>query len=304
MTPGDHPTADPRPPGPVVVGVDGSRAAQHAVRWAARTAAARGHTLRIVHGLGLGTTGLLLGSDQLGSPGVLDTLRQKGADCVGAAVALAREVAPGLDIDTEIADAGAARVLIEQSRDAHLVVLGVSGSGGALTRLGSTLIAVVAHGHGAIVVVRGEEENASEPAAQPVVVGVDGNPAGQAAVRVAFAEADARGVPLVAVHAWSDLPVGGLPGTMPELDDMTEAEAHRTLQEQLTRCQDRYPDVVVVRKAYLSGPRDRLIGWSRSAQLLVVGSRGRGGFRGLLLGSTSQSLVQQAHCPVMVVHQD
>ncbi|MFJ1460395.1 universal stress protein [Nocardia sp. N2S4-5] len=303
MTHGTNPAADPRPPGDIVVGVDGSRASDSAVRWAARTAAERGRPLRILHGLGLTTAGLLLGSDRIGASDALEKLRRKADECVAGAVALARETAPELDIDTEVSDLGPARFLIERSGSAHLVVLGVSGTGGALTRLGSTLMAVVAHGHGAIVVVRGTDEEDPDMSARPVVVGVDGNPAGQAATRVAFAEAAALGVPLVAVHTWSDLPVGGLPGAPPELDPMTEAEAQRTLQEQLGRCQEQYPDVVIVRKVYLSGPRDRLIGWSRSAQLLVVGSRGRGGFRGLLLGSTSQTLVQQSHCPVMVVHQ-
>ena len=66
----------------------------------------------------------------------------------------------------------------------------------------------------------------------------------------------------------------------------------------------KYPDVGVTRKVDHSGPARMLTKYSTFAQLVVVGSRGRGGFSGLLLGSTSSALVQHAHCPVMVVHPD
>ncbi len=75
----------------------------------------------------------------------------------------------------------------------------------------------------------------------------------------------------------------------------------RSSPERLAGWRDRYPDVEVQRELYIDGPRTHLLAWSQKAQLVVVGSRGRGGFRGLLLGSTSNELVQKAQCPVMVV---
>ncbi|RDI51144.1 universal stress protein family protein [Nocardia mexicana] len=74
------------------------------------------------------------------------------------------------------------------------------------------------------------------------------------------------------------------------------------LAERMAGWSEKYPDVRVTRRKYLSDPVTVLQHWSGSAQLVVVGSRGRGGFLGMLLGSTSNSLVQHAKCPVMVVH--
>ncbi|BCK56077.1 hypothetical protein NWFMUON74_38490 [Nocardia wallacei] len=75
-----------------------------------------------------------------------------------------------------------------------------------------------------------------------------------------------------------------------------------SLAERLAGWQEKYPQVPVRRQVAPAEPKADLLRWSNSAQLLVVGSRGRGGVRGLLLGSTSNFLVQHAHCPVMVVH--
>ncbi|QBS44782.1 hypothetical protein DMB37_36560 [Nocardia sp. CS682] len=72
--------------------------------------------------------------------------------------------------------------------------------------------------------------------------------------------------------------------------------------ERLAGWQEKYPDVTVTRKVYRTEPTEQLAEWSNSAQLIVVGSRGRGGFTGMLLGSTSHFLVQHAHCPVLVAH--
>ncbi|MFC4128435.1 universal stress protein [Nocardia rhizosphaerae] len=123
------------------------------------------------------------------------------------------------------------------------------------------------------------------------------------AIAAAFAEAAERGAELVAVHAWSDLSEGGFAGSsyleLPIPDFGTGEEA--LLAERLAGWSERYP-VVVRREIELYGPRERLAAWSRSASLLVVGGRGRGGFRGLLLGSTSNRLVQRAECPVLVAH--
>ncbi|MGW0179444.1 universal stress protein [Nocardia sp. NPDC003345] len=286
----------------VVVGTDGTEAADRAVRWAARTAAQRGRVLHIVHGLDLTAVSASLGIYEVVAPGVLDTVRRRGRAAVDAAIALAREAAPGLHVRTEISDAEPARLLIERSADAHMVVLGGSGDNGRFAHLGSTLLAVAAHGHGAVVVARQQGADLC-PGAYPIVAGVDGSGCGQAALGAAFNEAAERRARLVAVHAWSDQRFGrvaGYPNTIS--DSHVRAEAERLLAEQLTGWQEKFPEVEVMRKVYLAGPRHQLVEWSRLAQLVVVGSRGRGGFRSLLLGSTSNALVQHSHCPVMVAH--
>jgi nucleotide-binding universal stress UspA family protein len=286
---------------PVVVGVDGSDASYAAVRWAAETAARRHRRLRIVHGMDLAATEDLFGVYDLLVPPVTDSLRRKGVGLVSAARRHAIATAAELTVETAVSPAHPARLLITESEAAHLVVLG-AGAGGGLTHLGSTLLAVAAHGHGGVVVVRGEEPRARRTG--PVVVGLDDSSFSAVAVAAAFAEASLRNAPVVAVHASSDITrntFSGLPGilTMREL----EAVAQDVLAEQLAGWSEKFPDVEVIRKVYPGGPRDQLLAWSKTAQLVVVGSRGRGGFRGILLGSTSNFLIQHAHCPVLVAHQ-
>ncbi|MEV6336005.1 universal stress protein [Nocardia vinacea] len=286
----------------VVVGTDGSEAADLAVRWAAETASQRGRGLRIVHGLDLAAAGSVYGMYDVIMPPVIDAIRREGADVLRTARRLAHQIDPGLTVETELSEANPAHLLIELSEAAHLVAIGAAGSGGTLSYLGSTLLAVASHGRGAIVVVRDTGTEQQTRRVGPVVLGIDGGPASTAAVGAAFAEASERRTRLVAVHAWSDLyfdRIAGLPYAVCDHDAETTGQA--ILAEQLAGWQEKYPDVQVIRKVYLSGPRQALREWSRSAQLLVVGSRGRGGFRGLLLGSTSDALVQTAHCPVMVV---
>ncbi|WP_433192583.1 universal stress protein [Nocardia sp. CA-107356] len=287
----------------IVVGIDGSAAADLAVRWAAETASQRGRRLRVVHGLDLAAAGAVYGIYDVITPPVIDAIRREGTDLVRTARRLAHEVDPTLTVEAEVSEADPAHLLIELSESAHLVAIGAAGSGNTPGHLGSTLLAVAAHGHGAIVVVRDTGTEQQTRRIGPVVVGADGGPVSAAAVGAGFAEASERNTQLVAVHAWSDLyydRFAGLPYTICDRDAETAGQA--ILSEQLAGWQEKYPNVQVIRKVYLSGPRLALLEWSRSAQLLVVGSRGRGGFRGLLLGSTSNALVQTAHCPVMVVH--
>ncbi|WP_433663226.1 universal stress protein [Nocardia sp. CA-128927] len=286
---------------PVVVGVDGSEAGDLAVRWAAQSASHRNRRLLIVNGLDLAATRGVMGSYDLMVPAVIDSIRKQGADLVASARTLALTIDPTLIVETEVSEDNPARLLIERSASARLVAIGASGEGGTIRHLGSTLLAVASHGHGSIVVVRGTELPTNS--AGPVVVGIDGSSVSEEAVGAAFAEASERNAPLVAVHVWSDLRLDRFTGHRGAIaDPAIEAKARAMLAEQLAGWQAKYPDVTVTREIYLSGPRHYLIEWSKAAQLLVVGSRGRGGFRGLLLGSTSNALVQRAHCPVLVVH--
>jgi nucleotide-binding universal stress UspA family protein len=135
------------------------------------------------------------------------------------------------------------------------------------------------------------------PAVAPVVVGVDGSPASESATALAFDEASRRGVELVAVHAWSDFAVSELPGI--EWSDV-QKQAEETLAERLAGYQERYPDVTVRRVVVLDRPARQLLEQSEAAQLTVVGSHGRGGFAGMLLGSVSSAVAESARMPVIV----
>ncbi|MGW5028923.1 universal stress protein, partial [Streptomyces albidoflavus] len=137
-------------------------------------------------------------------------------------------------------------------------------------------------------------------------LGLDGSPQADGAVGFAFATAARRAAPLVALHAWSNWtqPAHRNPGEpMPLVTDLDrlQDDEQRLLAEALAGWQARYPQVQVERRLLRSRTRPALIEASRSAQLVVVGARGRGGFAGLLLGSTSQALLHHADCPVAVI---
>ena len=136
-----------------------------------------------------------------------------------------------------------------------------------------------------------------------MLLGVDGSPANDPAVGFAFDAASRRGCPLTAVHTWTH-PVSTGPGDMlPLVYDTAEVEEEeaRVLEEALAGRRDKYPDVQVRRRLVRAHTRPTLIEATSRAQLAVVGTRGRGGFTGLVLGSVSQALLHHADCPVAVV---
>jgi nucleotide-binding universal stress UspA family protein len=286
----------------IVVGIDGSTGSDHAVLAATDLAAQRHLGLHIVHGLqdtaphyGIGIAGTGTG---------VDALRADGARILRAAVTLARGAGESVPTTTDMPTGPPAPLLTELSRTAGMVVVGHTGDGGFTDMLlGSTAAAVVSHAHCPVLVVRGRFGPAGPPEGGPVVVGVDGSPVSEQAVAAAFEEASARGAPLVAVHAWSDGNTDSRHRTnryLADWDSIKDVEA-LVLAERLAGWQEKYPDVEVRRELVLDRPRHALLEWSATARLVVVGSRGRGGFRGMLLGSTSLALVQHARCPVLVV---
>ncbi|OKK03715.1 universal stress protein UspA [Streptomyces sp. CB03234] len=286
--------------GLVVVGVDGSASSLAAVDVAAPEARARGARLKVVHAFIWPALHVSLGPSPLGPPE--GGLRKMADRLVAEAVERARTAAPDIDVTDVVVTGEPLTVLEAQSRTAQLVVVGSRGMGGFVGLLvGSTAVHLAAHGRCPVLVVR-ERANTDGP----VVLGVDGSAAGERAMAFAFAEAELRKAPLVALHAWTtwnapmpaprdaSVPYANPPGALAE-------EEERLLSEALAGCQERYPDVVVKHKVVRAGTREALIEASRSAQLMVVGARGRGGFTGLMLGSVSQALLHHAHCPVVVV---
>ncbi|MPZ85308.1 MAG: universal stress protein [Actinophytocola sp.] len=288
---------------PVVVGVDGSESSLRAVRWAADRCGRRGTGLRLVHACQV-PTGY--------RPGIVDegTLRtameSQSRGWLAEARQAAEQAVPGLHIDTVLEVAPSVPALVKESGDASLLVLGSRGLGGFTGLLvGSTSVELAGRARCPVVVVRGPGDEAP-PTEGPVVVGVDGTELSEAAIGFAFAEASVRQAELVALHAWTDLVLEtAFPSGAAALDFTPLAqEAEETLAERLAGRQEEYPDVHVTRKVVRERPTRALLRFAENAQLVVVGSRGRGGFRGLLLGSTSQHLLQHARCPVAVVRTD
>ncbi|MDJ0393901.1 universal stress protein [Rhodococcus sp. G-MC3] len=290
----------------IVVGIDGSKSADLALVWAASTAASRGFGLTVVTAVDIPHH---LGDEQV------DEFRAVARSRLAAAEALARETAhgaspttdgtspttAGITITAEAHDGKVTDVLLALSEKVSMVVVGASGLGESDSGLlGSTSIGLTAHASSPVAVVRGRSIDGVPPVLGPVVVGVDGSEINQAAVAVAFDEASHRGAPLTAVHVWSDVSLAHISGVPSEWEDIAAAE-EAVLAESLAGWQERYPEVDVRRVVAQDRPVRVLGQLSEQASLIVVGTRGRGGFRGMLLGSTSYALINTADCPVLVV---
>ena len=138
------------------------------------------------------------------------------------------------------------------------------------------------------------------PVQAPVLVGIDGSSASELATAIAFEEASRRNVGLIALHAWSDVDVSEWPGAdWPA----TQSISDQVLAERLAGGQKQYPDVNVHRVVVRDQPARELVKRSEEAQLLVVGSRGRGGFAEMLVGSVSERVAQLARIPVIVARE-
>jgi nucleotide-binding universal stress UspA family protein len=282
---------------PLVVGVDGSPSALHAVRWAAQEAVRRGLPLTLVHVYPT-TVGLPV---SIVEPAVVrDAMRAQGRRHLAEARSVVAEVSADLRTDTVLEAAPVVPVLVKESASASLLVLGTRGIGGfAGLLIGSTAVALAGRAHCPLIVVRGEDEAPQGP----VVVGVDGLPDGEAAIAYGFQQASLHDTDLVAVHTWTDSVADTLLLGHPEPPDFEPAQqrAYETLAERLAGWQERYPDVHVTREVVRDHPSRALLRYAEGARLVVVGTRGRGGFKGLVLGSTSQHLLHHAPCPVVVV---
>jgi len=281
----------------IIVGVDGSEPSLLATDWAAAEAARRKAPLRVVHVV---PPWLYEAPADPGASLIRDRLLQDGRNIVDLGAARARDRAPGLEVTGEQTGGQPAEALLRRARDALMVVTGPRGTGG-LTGLvlGSVAVQVATHAPCPAVVVR-----PSEPSARgEIVVGVDGSPAGAAAIGFAFEEASVRRVRLRALLAWTS-PVSTGPGDMLPLvydRELLAADEERLLAESLAGWRTEYPDVDVVPAAVRGRAARVLAEASAGADLVVVGSRGRGGFTGLLLGSVGHAVLHRAHCPVAVV---
>ncbi|ODU27167.1 MAG: hypothetical protein ABT15_21245 [Pseudonocardia sp. SCN 73-27] len=286
--------------GRIVVGIDGSDNSLAAARWAAVEARRRDLPLRLVSALawaGYAPVGL----PALGEEYERGVLLEAARSTVDLAAAAAAEAAPGVTVDVEVRGGNPAHVLVDESARATLLVVGSRGTGGFTgLRVGSVGVSVTAHATCPVVVVRGTEDGADRPDS-PVVVGVDDSGGTEPALEFAFEEAARRGVPLLAVHSWLEQVMD--PYVVPYIDwDAVAVEEERALTDTLAPWAAKFPGVEVRRSVVRDGAARALVTAAEGAALVVVGSHGYGAFRGLLLGSVGQALLQHAPCPVAVVH--
>jgi nucleotide-binding universal stress UspA family protein len=290
----------------ILVGVDGSAAALGAVRWAAHDAALRNRPLTLAHVVNAPVQGW----SRVPAPAGLKKWQEKRArEFIKSAIKVAEESTGErgpVQIDSKVLYAATVPTLVGLSKEVEMVVVGYRGHGGVLVRnfLGSVSSGLVYHAHCPVAVIHDEEPMVANVARAPVLVGIDGSPASEAATAVAFEEASRRGVGLIALHAWTDLRVSDFKEVFPNLNwDAELSHEEETLAERLAGWQERYPNVRIRSEIEIGEPARPLIEASKRAQLLVVGSHGRGGFAGMLLGSVGAAVVNRARIPVIVARQ-
>ncbi|ABG91897.1 possible universal stress protein [Rhodococcus jostii RHA1] len=288
---------------PIVVGVDGSAHSLDAVCWAADAAVHHRAPLSSL----LGAPGTFGDAVNL-SAGVFSGVEYAGTQSLATASELARRSVPGnhLTLRTSLRHGSAVAALLDAAESARMLVVGSRGLGeftGGL--VGSVSAAVASHAPCPVAVIRGMPEMDAPPLDGPVVVGVDGSPNSEPAIAAAFEEASLRGVDLVAVHAWSDFSLLTVTPADPSDNELPwsaiETAERAVLSERLAGWKDKYPDVSVRKVVVRDRPVHHLLQQARESQLVVTGSRGRGGFASLLLGSTSRALLHALTCPLLIV---
>lgn len=290
--------------GPVVVGIDGSDEATHAAAYGAWEAQRRGVPLRLMFAhrpTPMWGALVLVDDDSEWVPDWVRAILVKADQEVTAAY-------PDVSVQTAIISGSPGGALVEESKDASLVVMGTRATTGLTGHLsGSVSAQVAAHAHAPVIVLRPTDPTVSDPlvfAGLPIMVGLDGSPESEHAMAFAVEEAIARGAELRAVYAWSVIEVRDLGPIVPEgyVTDDEEEKALRLLTEATEGWHDRYPDLVISRQVVHSlDPVEALTRVCGDAALIVVGSRGHGGFLGLRLGSTVDGLIRYADVPVAVV---
>jgi nucleotide-binding universal stress UspA family protein len=275
----------------VVVGVDGSEGAGRAARWATDEARRRGTDVRMVHAWTFAIGGHAAEASNLA------LLASASQSLLDRCVAEARAAAPGVAIDGLLVERSPVHALIDVAASADLLVVGSSGrSPMATVLLGSVADGCVRHASVPTVVVR----DGGRPDG-PVVVGTDSSDGARRAVAWAAGEAALRRSTACVVHAWHLPGVAEATGLIDQ-QSVDEAERHAARVTEEAVDEVRRAGVAGVEgRCTFGGAAAALIEAAHGASMLVVGSRGLGGFSGLLLGSVSRAAVHAAPCPVVVV---
>jgi nucleotide-binding universal stress UspA family protein len=271
---------------PVVVGFDGSDLATVALAWGVDSARRRSCPLKLVH--------TSRPSD-----------RPAGEEMLNDAASRAKRAVPGLDISTVLDSGDPAEALLKQASDAGVVVLGARGRSDLSSMLlGSTSLRVAMHAPCPVVVIRLAGEDAPPgPSAGRIVVGIDDSPQSEHAADFAFREAAARGRELTAVLTWLGPDIDTAASPAHEWQQAS-ADERALLDQKLGPHREGFPGVGVLERTVRGDAAAALVDESRGAELVVVGSHGRGGLGGILRGSVSHSLLHHAHCPVAVVRNE
>lgn len=290
------------PQRPVLVAVEDQDSYQ-AVTWAARAAARAGLGLLVLHVYPSVTS--FAGGYGYSLPvpdmqAMQDQITKKANATLEDAVALVRSQYPDLQVTTSLVRGSAPAALVTASHESSMLVVGKRSNRHPLT-VGSVSLTVASHAACPVVVVAPEAPRPDGGASGGVVVGVEDSPECDDALAFAFAYASSHGSLLTAVHAWWIDPAR-LPESMVGHWDRPDETMQRLMDAALVPWRERYPEVRLDTQMIHADPAPALVRVADGAELLVVGSRGRGGFASLLLGSVSRNVLQHATCPVAVVH--
>lgn len=285
----------------LLVGFDGSRCSERALKWAVSEAVRRDVALRLLYAVPVTMTGTWGYGGRLYALQVGD-IEKRAMALLERGERHAHDLAPALQVTSEIALDGPAHALLERGAAADEIVVGSRGVSPAThVLLGSVSRHTVTHAHVPVVVVR---ERAGGPVESgPVVVGLDGSRASTAALAYAVDAAVRRNRPLVAVHAWQLVFQPGLGDHLAEREtiESQEEELRRLIAEEVGPWRADYPELEVVDRVVQNHPVDELLEQSKTAELVVVGSHGRNLLARSVLGSVSTALVTRAECPVAVL---
>jgi nucleotide-binding universal stress UspA family protein len=289
----------------IVVGVDGSEKSAAALRWAVREAELRDAELTAVLVWDLFNQRHTDGSRRFDP--AYDGAAADAALEAAIVAAVGREAAANVT-RLPVCDVPA-HGLIEAAKGADLLVVGARGLGGFRgLMLGSVSQQVLHHAPGAVAIVRppkeGEQAGAATDGTERIVVGVDGSEPSNAALRWALTEGRLRGATVEAVHSW-EVPVvfGPVAGSFPYDTEAIEKAGRELLDQVVDRALADLgsPEVTVERTLAVGGPAMNLLDAGKHADLMVIGRRGLGGFKRLLLGSVSESVAHHSPCPVVIL---
>lgn len=286
----------------VLVGVDGTEKDLPVVTWAAHEAALRSVPLRVVTVVDAALTAMPSGDIVAAGPAVLEALEADAMLALDKAEDTARAAEDSVVIERGVLHGSPTAALLEAAQSAALLVTG----GGRKTTLqkillGTTSLNVAMHAPCPAVLIA--HDTPPTPTRNEVVVGVDGSEHSSVALDLAFAEAALRGAPVHVATSWGVEVVDGVVVTTPGSSgwEAVEGKYRAKVEAFIATHREQNPDVPVTITVRPGQPANLLTELGDGAALLVIGSRGRGGFRGALLGSVGHRVLQTATCPVAVV---
>lgn len=284
--------------GRIIVGVDGSWQSNQAVDWATQEAIRTGRPLHLIHAFAPDYPSLGIGSALEPT-----TLRDAAVATLRAAQERIHTVSSRVTVTTATSSGFASGAIVRASLEAHLVVVGTRGQSLlAGSVLGSVSLQVANHAHCPVIVVRGAHGSNIGPTRR-IVVGYDGSPLAQMALELAFDEAAVQSAELAVVQAWWPEHVEAAQALAsmdwPDYEREQQDAVRRLLKDRLTA----HPDVRFSHELVKDNPARALIERSHEADLVAIGSRGLGGFQGLLLGSVASAVLHKSACTIALIRE-